>query len=184
MKVYRIYLRNNTSPFWRKAKTRTKIKTKTKKTPKSSGEKAYLCVIGSRALEGGSPKKTPVWARILSSQQKGCTGRTDEQNKKLASSSGFFSKLSWENSWGPRVKMGNTCLPWGHSQLCAVRGFHSASDRAGLPTCKECALVWATAPGPKPCIFMLITKTSLNLVRLWYDYSILPSNKRSYYTVS
>lgn len=40
---------------------------------KSRESKAYLSFIGSRALEGGSPKKTPVRARILSSQQKGCT---------------------------------------------------------------------------------------------------------------
>lgn len=30
------------------------------KKKKISGEKAYLSFIGSRALEGGSPKKTPV----------------------------------------------------------------------------------------------------------------------------
>lgn len=31
-----------------------------KKKKKILGEKAYLSFIGSRALEGGSPKKTPV----------------------------------------------------------------------------------------------------------------------------
>jgi hypothetical protein len=54
------------------------------KTQKSFENKAYLSVIGSRALEEGSPKKMPVTEPEFCphSRKVVLNERTDEQNKK------------------------------------------------------------------------------------------------------
>lgn len=63
------------------------------KTQKSCKNKAYLSVIGSRALEGGSPKKMPVTEPEFCPQSRKVVlnERTDEQNKKKISlNTGLF----------------------------------------------------------------------------------------------